>query len=100
MTHDRIGLGVVGCGGFGLFALQQFTQVAAVRLVGMSGTHRPASIAAAARFDVENQDDYAAFLDNPDLDLVYIATPPFLHHDQVLAALARASTSSSRSRWR
>ncbi len=87
MAHDQIGLGVVGCGGFGLFALQQFTQVRGVRLVGMAGTHQPASIAAAARFGVENCDDLGALFGSPDVDLVYIATPPFLHHEQVLAAL-------------
>ncbi|HEU5115415.1 MAG TPA: Gfo/Idh/MocA family oxidoreductase [Isosphaeraceae bacterium] len=82
-----IGLGVIGCGGFGLFALQQFGQVPGVRFVGMAGTHRPASVAAAARFGVENTDDLGEFLGNDELDVVYIATPPFLHHDQAMAAL-------------
>ena len=87
MNDGLIGLGVVGCGGFGLFALQHFTQVRGVGLVGMAVTHRPASLAAAARFGVENEDDLAAFLGRDDLDVVYIATPPFLHHAQALAAL-------------
>jgi hypothetical protein len=42
MDDDLIRLAVIGCGGFGLFALQQFTQVPDVTLVGMAGTHRPA----------------------------------------------------------
>src|SRR3954452_4386494 len=87
MDEGRVGLGVIGCGGFGLFALQQFTQVPGVGLVGMAATHRPASLAAAARFGVENTDDLDAFLGRGDLDVVYIATPPFLHHVQALAAL-------------
>src|SRR3954451_542781 len=87
MDDGRIGLGVVGCGGFGLFALQQFTQVPVVRLVGMAATHRPASLAAASRFGIENTDDLGVFLSRDDLDIVYIATPPFLHHTQALAAL-------------
>lgn len=87
MDDGLIGLGVVGCGGFGLFALQQYTQVRGVGLVGMAATHRPASLAAAARFGVENVDDLGAFLGRDDLDVVYIATPPFLHHAQALAAL-------------
>jgi predicted dehydrogenase len=80
-------MGVVGCGGFGLFALQQFTQVPGVRLVGMAGTHRPAALAAAARFGVENIDEIAELFGRDDVDLVYIATPPFLHHEQAKAAL-------------
>ena len=87
MGDGLIGLGVVGCGGFGLFALQQFTQIPGVRLVGMAATHRPASLAAADRFGVENVDDLGVFLGRDDLDVVYIATPPFLHHAQAMAAL-------------
>jgi len=86
--HDGpVRLGVVGCGGFGLFALQHFTQVPGVTLVGMAGTHRPASLAAAARFGVENVDDPGDLLQRHDVDVVYIATPPFLHFDQAMAAL-------------
>src|SRR5215213_6746249 len=87
MDDNLMGLGVIGCGGFGLFALQQFTQVPGIKLVGMAGTHRPASLAAAARFGVENVDDVGELLRRDDVDLVYIATPPFLHHPQALAAL-------------
>ncbi|HYH66354.1 MAG TPA: Gfo/Idh/MocA family oxidoreductase, partial [Urbifossiella sp.] len=87
MDDGHIGLGVIGCGGFGLFALQQFAQVPGVRLIGMAATHRPASLAAASRFGIENTDDVGAFLASRDLDVVYIATPPFLHHSQAMAAL-------------
>jgi predicted dehydrogenase len=87
--HDGpVRLGVVGCGGFGLFALQHFTQVPGVALVGMAGTHRPASLTAAARFGVENVDDPGDLLRRDDVDVVYVATPPFLHFDQAMAALA------------
>src|SRR5438105_14107436 len=87
--HDRpVRLGVAGCGGFGLFALQQFTQVPGVTLAGMAGTHRPAALAAAARFGVENVGDAADLLRRDDIDVVYIATPPFLHFPQARSALA------------
>ena len=86
--HDGlVRLGVAGCGGFGLYALQQFTQVDGVTLVGMAGTHRPAALAAAARFGVENVDDLGDLLRRNDVDVLYIATPPFLHFPQALAAL-------------
>jgi predicted dehydrogenase len=82
-----IRLAVNGCGGFGLFALQQFTQIPGVKLVGMSGTHRPAALAAAARFGVEIIEEIEGLLRRDDVDVVYIATPPFLHYPQALAAL-------------
>ena len=87
MGDDHIRLGVAGCGGFGLFALQQFTQVHGVTLAGMAGTHRPAALAAAARFGVENVEDVNDLFHRADVDVVYIATPPFLHYPQALAAL-------------
>jgi len=83
----RVGLGVLGCGGFGLYALQNFVQVEGVELVAMAATHRSAAVAAAKRLglaDVGEQDD---LLKDSDVDLVYIATPPFLHFEQAMAAL-------------
>ena len=87
MNRDEIRLGVIGCGGFGLFALQHFTQVPGVTLVGMAGTHRPAAYAAAQRFGVPDIEDVDALVRRDDVDVVYIATPPFLHHPQAMAAL-------------
>jgi predicted dehydrogenase len=87
MGDDEIRLGIIGCGSFGLFALQQFVQVPGVRLVGMAGTHREAAIAAAHRFGVEHVQEVDALLARNDVDLVYIATPPFLHYEQGLQAL-------------
>ena len=82
-----IRLGVIGCGGFGLFALQHFAQLPGVRPVAMAGTHREASIAAARRFGIPDVQEIEALLNRDDVDLVYIATPPFLHYEQSLAGL-------------
>ncbi len=87
MSEETIRLGVVGCGGFGLFALQHFTQVPGVQLAGMAGTHREAAQAAAKRFGIPDIQEVEALVQRPDIDLVYIATPPFLHHPQALLAL-------------
>ncbi|RMF75524.1 MAG: gfo/Idh/MocA family oxidoreductase [Planctomycetota bacterium] len=87
MRMPSVGLGVVGCGGFGLFALQQFVQAPGVRLVAMAGTHRPAAIAAGRRFGVPDVEEVDQLLRRGDVDIVYIATPPFLHYEQAAAAL-------------
>ena len=86
--EPTIGLGVIGCGGFGLFALQQFAQVPGVQLTGMAGTARPAAEAAARRFRLEDVVDVEKLLASADVDLVYISTPPFLHYDQAKQALS------------
>jgi predicted dehydrogenase len=88
MDELPIRIGVVGCGGFGLFALQQFAQVPGVQLTAMAGTHRAAALAAARRFGVPDVEDVESLVRRSDVDLVYIATPPFLHHRQALLALA------------
>jgi predicted dehydrogenase len=87
MDHGEIRLGVIGCGGFGLYALQQFAQVPGVKLAGMAGTHRQAAYAAARRFGIPDIEDVGKMLARGDIDLVYIATPPFLHHPQAIEAL-------------
>lgn len=87
MSQGEIRLGVIGCGGFGLFALQQFAQVPGIKLAGMAGTHRAAAQAAARRFGIPDIEDVDAMLARDDIDLIYIATPPFLHHPQGMAAL-------------
>ena len=87
MNQQEIRMAVVGCGGFGLYALQQFTQVPGVKLVGMAGTNRAAAFAAAERFEIPDIQDVDKLLARDDVDLIYIATPPFLHYPQALAAL-------------
>ncbi len=82
-----IRLGVIGCGGFGLYALQQFIQIEGIQLVAMAGTHREAAKMAALRFGIPNIEDVQAMVNRSDIDLVYIATPPFLHHPQAMMAL-------------
>ncbi|MDR3620735.1 MAG: Gfo/Idh/MocA family oxidoreductase [Paludisphaera borealis] len=87
MDQGQIRIGVVGCGGFGLYALQQFVQIPGVRLTAMAGTSREASRAAAHRFGVPDIEDVDTLVHRDDVDLVYIATPPFLHHPQAMKAL-------------
>jgi predicted dehydrogenase len=87
MPSGELGLGIIGCGGFGLYALQQFVQVPGVKLIGMAATNRPAAHAAAQRFGIPDIQDIPSLLARDDVDLIYIATPPFLHHEQAIAAL-------------
>lgn len=87
MITDTLRIGAIGAGGFGLFALQQFLQEPGTRLVAIAGTHREAALAMARRFGVDDVVETELLLANPEIDLVYIATPPFLHFPQARAAL-------------
>ena len=87
MTNNSLRIGAIGAGGFGLFALQQFLQVPGVHLAGIAGTHREAAAAMARRFGVPDFMEIHVLLADPTVDLIYIATPPFLHFTQARAAL-------------
>jgi predicted dehydrogenase len=82
-----IDLGVVGAGGFGLYALQHFLQVPGVSLAAMACTHHEEAIAMDRRFGLGPVLELPQLLARPDIELVYIATPPFLHAEQSLACL-------------
>src|SRR5256714_5818684 len=88
MQTEGIRLGALGAGGFGLFALQQFTQIPGVQLVAIAATHREAAFAMAQRFGIPDLQDVDTLLARDDVNLVYIATPPFLHHPHAMKALA------------
>lgn len=87
MKDGVIRIGAVGAGGFGLFALQHFTQIPGVELAAMAETHREAAFAMAQRFGIPEIETLELLVARPDIDLVYISTPPFLHHPQALKAL-------------
>src|SRR5437660_12826529 len=91
MKTEGIRIGALGAGGFGLFALQQFTQIPGVELVGMAATHREAAFAMAQRFGIPGLQEVDTLLARGDINLVYISTPPFLHHPQGMKPL-RADT--------
>ena len=87
-SDDRIlGLGVIGMGGFGLFAVQQFLQVPHTKLVAIAGSKREEATTVAKRFGADQLDTLEELVNHPDVDLVYIATPPFLHYEQSMLAL-------------
>lgn len=86
-TDRELGIGVIGMGGFGLFAVQQFLQIPHTKLVAIAGSKREEAIVTAKRFGAEQLGSLDELVNHPDVDLVYIATPPFLHYEQAMLAL-------------
>jgi len=87
MVEDSIRIGIVGCGGFARFAVGEFIKIPGVTVTAMCEPDENAARAGAAAFGVPNVDDAEALARRADVDLVYIGTPPALHHPQALAAL-------------
>ncbi|MCX6213118.1 Gfo/Idh/MocA family oxidoreductase [Spirosoma sp.] len=86
-NEREIGIGVIGMGGFGLFAVQQFLQTPHTKLVAIAGSKREEAIRTAKRFGADQLESLDELVNHPDVDIVYIATPPFLHYEQAMLAL-------------
>lgn len=87
MPEQTIGIGVLGCGAFGRFALSHITEMPEVELVGIGATYPDAADLATEQFGVPDLGSAEDLVERPEVDLVYIATPPFLHHQQSMLAL-------------
>ncbi|GAB3640319.1 Gfo/Idh/MocA family protein [Spirosoma arcticum] len=83
----ELGIGVIGMGGFGLFAVQQFVQHPNVKLVAIAGSSRDEAHRTAKRFGADILGSLDELVNHPDVDIIYIATPPFMHYEQSMLAL-------------
>lgn len=87
MDADGIRIGIVGCGGFARFAVTRFLEVPGASVTAMSEPDPRAAQLGADAFGIPNVADTETLAARDDVDLVYVATPPALHHPQALAAL-------------
>ncbi len=87
MTHGNIRLGVIGCGRFARFALPRFTHVPNVTVTNVTDSSESAARDVARQYGATVRPSVDALVAQPDVDLVYIATPPVCHHPEALAAL-------------
>lgn len=85
---EQVRFAVIGAGGFARFAVAQFAKRPGARLVGVYDPSAE-SIGAfrEAHPGTKVYETPARVVADPEVDLVYIASPPFLHHEQSLAAL-------------
>jgi predicted dehydrogenase len=89
MKNGRVGVGVIGVG-FGKVAqIPGFKRCAHGELVAICSGHLEKAQAVAREYGIPQAfGDYRQMLKLPEIDLVSVATPPYLHRPMVLAALA------------
>jgi len=88
MNGDRaLGLGLIGCGGFGEFCLESFARMDQVRMVAAADVRRDAADKVAGTFGIPAHYDPAELIAREDVDIVHIATPPSTHYQLVMACL-------------
>ncbi len=80
--------GFVGCGAVAHEVAEDFTLVSDAVIAGVTARHEDSAQRFAARFSVPRvHPDLESLLADPDIDIIYIATPHHLHHQHALAAL-------------
>ncbi len=87
MTKPELHIGVVGAGEFATFAANAFLRVSGVRLVAVTDINTKAAENMAKTFNLTAHPDYEHLLNNQAVQLIYIATPPYLHFEQSRMAL-------------
>jgi len=86
LLMKQLGLGVVGCGDFGLFSSDVYASMPQVRLVAVTDTDITRRNTAESRYKVRAYAFLSELLADPQVDIVVIATPPWLHGPQAIAA--------------
>ena len=82
-----LGYGLIGCGLFGQFCLEQYETIDGLRAVAVADVDLEAAQAVADRFGLQACDSPEALFVSDDIDIVHVATPPSTHTDLVMAAL-------------
>ncbi len=82
-------LGIIGAGMYGKVLMRCFRQDPRAEIVWVNSASEATTKAAAEEFEVEKWTlDYREVLADPAVDAAVIATPPYLHAEQLTAALA------------
>ncbi len=88
-SAESIGIGIIGTGEITRIMRPAFTGSTQSRIVAVADVNKDAARAEAeALGGAEVFADYRELLASPAVQAVYIATPPFLHREMVLAAMA------------
>ena len=88
-ANGPVRLGIIGTGEITRIMRPAFTGATESRVVAVADVnHQAARTEADALGGAEAFADYRELLAHPEVQAVYIATPPFLHREMVLAAMA------------
>lgn len=80
-------IGVLGAGGFTRFSVEAFLQVPGTKITGVFDIDPTSSKSFAEKFACKEFSSIESFLGDKETNIIYIATPPFLHYTQSKQAL-------------
>jgi predicted dehydrogenase len=85
---EKYNLGIIGAGMYGKILMKYFKQDERANILWVNSASEATTKSAAEEFGVAKwSTDYRDVLNDPAVDAVVIATPPFLHAEQLEAAL-------------
>jgi len=79
--------GLIGCGGFGRFCLQEYRKMPNVECIAVADSDEALARRTAEEQELGFEVSPEALLRRAEIDLVHIATPPFTHSALAMAAL-------------
>jgi predicted dehydrogenase len=83
---EKLGLGLIGCGGMGASLATSAATLDSARVVCVSDVDEARGSELAAKLSVEYDADYCHMLMRDDVEAVLIASPPFMHAEMAIAA--------------
>ena len=86
---NHLTIGIIGAGGFAAFAAKAFVKIDGIRIKAVTDVDLSFAQHVASEVNALVYPGYEEMLADTDIDLIYIATPPFLHYIQSKQALHR-----------
>ena len=80
-------IGLIGAGGFARFAVKAFSKLPGIRTVAVMDVNKESARQMGDEFGLDVIDEFEDLLKSERTDLIYIATPPYLHYVQAKKAL-------------
>lgn len=87
MESRDLHIGLIGAGGFARFAIKAFSKLPDIRIVAVMDVNKESARQMGEEFGLQVYDDFEDLLKCERTDLIYIATPPYLHYVQAKKAL-------------
>ena len=82
LRGEALNIGIIGAGGFAAFAVKAFLQIPGVKIRAVTDIDNTMAAQMAKENHANVYTNLQTFLEDDNIDLVYIATPPFLHYQQ------------------
>lgn len=87
LDERELHIGIVGAGGFARFATKAFLKAPGVKVIAIMDINISTAQQMGDELDAMVYDNFEKLLENKNIQLIYIATPPVLHYAQSKMAL-------------